>query len=343
MSRTVNIVSLETALPEHALGQAEVAAVAATLFSERNKDFARVAKVFETSGIKTRYSVKPIDWFREPHDWRDRTAAYLEGAQRLFADAARKAIRAAGLDAQDIDTIVTVSSTGIATPTLDARAFKELGFRQGVRRVPIFGLGCAGGAAGLGIATSLAASRPGHPVLLVVLELCTLAFRLDRLTKANVVATALFGDGAAACVLCASSEQDGGLASVEGAGDHIWTDTVDIMGWDVDPQGLDVIFSRAIPPFASVEAGPAVATILAQIGLKPADVDRFVCHPGGAKVIAALEQSLALTEGALDHERQVLASHGNMSAPTILFVLKRVLDAGLPDRVSSMPWDPASR
>ncbi len=336
LSPTIKLVSLETALPEYILPQAEAAALAASMFSDRNKDFPRLAKVFETTGIHTRYAVRPLDWFRHPHDWRDRTAAYLDGAQKLFVVAARKAIEAAGLEARDIDTIVTVSSTGIATPTLDARAFQDLGFREGTRRVPVFGLGCAGGVSGLSIAASLAASRPGSNVLLVVIELCTLAFRLDKPTKANIVATALFGDGAAACILHAeadgAAQQEGGLAVVEAAGEYTWADTLDIMGWNVDAQGFDVIFSRAIPPFAEARAGTAIAAILARAGLKTSDVDRFVCHPGGAKVITALEQSLALGSGSLDHERDVLAGHGNMSAPTILFVLKRVLHEGLPDR-----------
>ena len=193
-----------------------------------------------------------------------------------------------------------------------------------------------GGAAGLGIAASLAAAHPGRNVLLVVVELCTLSFRLDKLTKANVVATALFGDGAAACVLRADAPggapESDGLGIVEGAGEHLWADTLDIMGWNVDQHGLDVVFSRSIPTFAAANVGLAAASIVATMGLSLADVDRFVCRPGGAKVISALERAFNLSDGSLDHERGVLAENGNMSAPTVLFVLKKVLDAGLPNR-----------
>jgi alkylresorcinol/alkylpyrone synthase len=163
----------------------------------------------------------------------------------------------------------------------------------------------------------------------VAVELCTLAFRLDKLSKENIVATALFGDGAAACLLRAG---DTGIATVEMSGQHTWPDTLDIMGWDVDTEGFGVIFDRAIPPFAQTNIAPAISAILAPAGLGLGDVDRFACHPGGAKVIDALERALALGQGALDHERTVLAEYGNMSAPTALFVLERLIEAGLPSR-----------
>jgi alkylresorcinol/alkylpyrone synthase len=288
-----------------------------------------LARVFTGSGIHRRYAVRPIEWYFEPLGWPERTSAYLDGACQLFIDAATKALDAAGVGAADVDTVVTVSSTGIATPSLEARAAGCIGFRSDVERVPVFGLGCAGGVSGLSIASRLAQSRPGSVVLLVAVEVCTLAFRLDQLTKANIVATALFGDGSAACVLKVGEE---GIAAVEMSGQHTWPDTLDIMGWSVDPQGLGVIFDRAIPPFAEQHIGSAIAGILDRAGLGLADIDRFACHPGGAKVITALERALSLEQGALDHERTVLADFGNMSAPTALFVLERLIQAGLPSR-----------
>lgn len=329
VAHSAHLLSLATAVPDHVLLQRDVAAAAASIFSRRYTDFERLSRVFDTAGIHKRHAVRPLDWFFEPHGWPERTAAYLEGALRLFVDASRKALAAAGLKATEVDTIVTVSSTGIATPSLEARAFAEMGFRDDAHRVPIFGLGCAGGVTGLAVAAKLAQARPETNVLFIAVELCTLSFRLDELTKANIVATALFGDGAAACVLRAGKE---GLAAVEASGEHTWPDTLDIMGWNVDPQGFGVVFARAIPPFAEANMGPAVTGILGRSGLKPDDIDRFVCHPGGRKVIAALERALSLQQGSLDHERGVLSDYGNMSAPTVLFVLERVIQAGLPRR-----------
>jgi alkylresorcinol/alkylpyrone synthase len=322
-------VSVATAVPEHVLLQRDVASAASKIFSNRYSDFDRVSRVFTTAGIQKRHAVRPLEWFFQPHGWPERTEAYLEGGLELFVRAATKALDRAGLHARDVDTIVTISSTGIATPSLEARAFGVMGFRDDVRRVPVFGLGCAGGVTGLSLAAKLAEAQPGSVVLFVAVELCTLSFRLDELTKANIVATALFGDGAGACVLRAAEE---GIAEIEASGEHTWPDTLDIMGWSVDPEGFGVIFARAIPPFAEAHMGPAVMGILERAGLHRRDIDRFICHPGGKKVVTALERALTLEQGTLDHERSVLAEHGNMSAPTVLFVLERAIGAGLPNR-----------
>ena len=175
----------------------------------------------------------------------------------------------------------------------------------------------------------MAQARPGTNVLLVTIELCSLAVRHDELTKANIVAISLFGDGAAAVILRAG---DGGATRIENAGEHLWPDTLGVMGWSVDPQGFGVIFRRTIPDFVTAHLSPAVAQILAGMKLSMTDIDRFICHPGGAKVIVALEAALALDQGTLDCEREVIANYGNMSSPTILFVLEKARARGLPAR-----------
>lgn len=326
------MLALSTALPPHELRQAEVLRQAEALFEDRFPDFRRLKAVFRTTGIERRWSVRPFDWFAEPHGWPDRAQAFLQGAEDLFVEAAGRALADAGLGAGEVDAVVTVSSTGIATPSLEARVMTRLGFRPEVFRVPVFGLGCAGGVSGLAVAARLAEARPGTNVLFVAVELCTLSFRLDQLTSANVVATALFGDGAAACVLRAGGDA-AGLGTVGADASHTWPDTLDIMGWSVDPEGLGVIFAQSIPPFAEAHLGPAVAGMLERMGTRRETVERFVCHPGGTKVVQALERSLDLQGGELDHERAVLADCGNMSSPTVLFVLDRVLKARPPERM----------
>jgi alkylresorcinol/alkylpyrone synthase len=321
--------SLATASPPHELPQEQVIAAAAEILPNRFPAYVRLAPVFANAGIRTRQSVVPFEWFLEPQGWPERTRAYVEGGVELFAQAAEAALAEAGLSGADVDAIVTVSSTGIATPSLEARAMGRLGFRSDVARVPVFGLGCAGGVTGLSLAARLARAQPGSTVLFVCLELCTLAFRLDIPTKADVVAAALFGDGAAAAVLRAG---EGGFAEVAGEAEHTWPDTLDIMGWRVDPHGFGVIFAQSIPPFAARELRPAMDAMLARQRLSVADVDRFLCHPGGVKVIEALEGAFDLGQGALDVEREVLADHGNMSAPTALFVLERARRRGLAPR-----------
>src|SRR5215831_10340139 len=329
MHHTAALVSLATSVPPHQFQQNQILQVARGLMADRYPEFDTLSSLFANTGIRHRYGVKPIEWYLARRGWPERTQAFLQGAEVLFVDVARKAIARAGLAASDIDTVVTVCSTGIATPTLEARIAGQMGFRSDVARVPVFGLGCAGGVSGLAIAARLAQARPGTNVLLVALELCTLAVRHDTLTKANIVAASLFGDGAAAVVWRAG---DGGATRIEAAGEKLWPDTLGIMGWTVDPQGFGVVFQRTIPDFISENMRPAITEIVAGMELSIDDIDRFICHPGGAKVITALERALSLDQGALDHEREVIADYGNMSGPTVLFVLERARAQGLPPR-----------
>jgi alkylresorcinol/alkylpyrone synthase len=326
---TAALVSLATSVPPHVFLQKDVLAAAWDVFGDRFPEFERFSSIFSNTGIIKRHGVKPFEWYRQPRGWPERTEAFLEGAEALFVDVAEKALANAHLAGSDIDTVLTVCSTGIATPSLDARVARRMGFRSDVSRVPVFGLGCAGGISGLSIASRLAQARPGTNVLLVTLELCSLALRLDKLTKANIISVSLFGDGAAAIILRAG---DGGATRIENTGEHLWPDTLDIMGWSVDPEGLGVILRRTIPEFVTTQLKPAVLQILERMQLSLADIDRFICHPGGAKVINALEAALALDQGTLDHERQIIADYGNMSAPTVLFVLERARAKGLPAR-----------
>jgi alkylresorcinol/alkylpyrone synthase len=329
MNDTAALVALATSVPPHHFHQKQILQAAHGVMAGRYPEFETLSSLFDNTGIRHRYGVMPIEWYLERRGWPERAQAFLDGAEKLFVDVADKAIARAGLDAGDIDTVVTVCSTGIATPTLEARIAGRMGFRSDVSRVPVFGLGCAGGVSGLSMAARLAQSRPGSNVLLVALELCTLAVRHDELSKANVVAASLFGDGAAAAVLRAG---DGGPTRIEASGEKLWPDTLGVMGWRIDPEGFGVIFQRTIPDFVRERLGPAVDEIVAKMKFSVEDIDRFICHPGGSKVIAALERALSLEQGALDHEREVIADYGNMSAPTVLFVLERVLAQGLPPR-----------
>ena len=179
---------LATALPPHVLSQEAVEETARALFAPQYPQFDRLARSFRTGGVERRHSAAPLEWFAAPRGWQERNAVYLEAASALFEEAARAALADAGWQAGQVDVVVTVSSTGIATPTLEARCAAALGLRPDVLRVPVFGLGCAGGVSGLGIAQALAAARPGARVLLVVVETCTLAFRADRARKADIIA-----------------------------------------------------------------------------------------------------------------------------------------------------------
>lgn len=333
----VALLALARAVPETVLTQADAKELARRLFGHRTSAFERLAPVFDNAGIEKRHIVRPVEWYEGEHGWKTRNAVYLEAAEKLYVEAARKALDRAGVAAGEIDALVTVSTTGIATPSLEARVAGRMGFRNDVERLPIFGLGCAGGVTGLAAAARLAAAAPGRTILFVTVELCSTSIRLDKLSKANIVATALFGDGAAAVVLRSGAEA---AVEVEGGGEILWPDTLGIMGWDVEDPGLGVIFDRSIPPFVEENMAKAVTQILARVGRERDEIARFTCHPGGAKVVAALEQSLGLGEGALDHERAVLRDYGNMSAPTVLFVLERLLASGMPERTMLLALGP---
>ena len=317
------LISLATAVPEHVLETDDVMVEAIKIFSGRHEDFERMMPVYANSGIKTRYSSRPFEWFREDRGWPERSDAFLTGASKIFAEVSTKALDAAGLEADEIDSIVMISSTGIATPTIEARMMNALGFRDDVKRIPVFGLGCAGGIAGLSLAARLAAAEPGKNILVVVIELCTLTFRADEISKSNIIATALFGDGAAAAVVSTSAKN--AHAEIEFMGEHTWPDTVDIMGWRMDNEGFGAIFSRSIPELALRNLRPAADAFLACNELNFADVGAYSFHPGGAKVIVALETAFSLEQGSLQNERNILSGFGNMSAPTVLFVLEQGL------------------
>jgi len=335
--RPCSILSLATAVPPQVVEQHEAKARAREAFGGKKALFDRLAGVFDNAGIARRHIVAPQDWYMGDHGWRDRNDLYLEASQKMFVDAASAAIEKAGLEPHEIDGIVTVSTTGIATPSLEARVGPRMGLRSDARRVPVFGLGCAGGVNGLAIAARMANAEPGKTWLFVTIETCSISIRLDSNDPAAVVATALFGDGAAAAVLRSGEHS---LARITGSAEKLWPDTQRIMGWDVEDPGLAVVFDRAIPPFIESELAQAVDEMCASLGIQRADIDRFCCHPGGVKVIDAIETALGLNQGELNLEREVLRDYGNMSAPTVMFVLERLIERGLPKRVMMTAFGP---
>jgi len=337
MMQQCSLLSLATAVPPLVVEQAEAKARAREAFGGKKALFDRLAGVFDNAGIARRHIVAPQDWYMSGHGWHDRNQVYLEAAEQLFIDAATAAIEKAGLSPSDIDGVVTVSTTGIATPSLEARVATRLGLRSDVRRVPVFGLGCAGGVNGLSIASRLAAADPGSMWLFVTVETCSISIRLDSDDPAAVVATALFGDGAAAAIVTGGHHS---LARITGSAEKLWPDTLRIMGWDVEDPGLSVVFDRAIPPFIEEQLADAVDGMCAELGTSRDEIDRFCCHPGGVKVIDAIESALDLNQGELNLEREVLRDYGNMSAPTVLFILERLLERGLPGKVMMMAFGP---
>ncbi len=324
MSSLPRLLSVATAVPPYRLDQRDIMKRAARLFDGAFGDLDRLLGVFENAEIETRYSCVPIEWYMHDHGFAERNRLYLDNAVVLLERAASEAIDAAALAPQDIDVIVSVSTTGIATPSLEALLLERLPFRRDVQRLPIFGLGCAGGVLGLARAATCARALPHARVLFLVVELCALTFRPGDRSKSNLVATALFGDGAAAAVVAG----DGDGPAIVDWGEYTWPRSLEVMGWNVADDGFGVLFSRDIPALVRREMGAATKQYLARHGLALADIDSFVCHPGGAKVLDALEAAYGVANGGLGHARAVLREYGNMSAATVMFVLERALAAG---------------
>jgi len=291
------------------------------VFAGKEEQFDRLASAYGNAGIERRYSCVPIEWYEAEHGWKERNRIYLEHAIPLIQQAAETALDRAGLSTTDIDGIVTVSSTGLAVPSLDALLMERMAFRRDAQRLPVFGLGCAGGVLGISRAAALARAAPGEIWLLLVVELCGLTFRSADTTKSNIIATALFGDGAAAAVV--RCETDG--PAIDGWGEHCWPDSLDIMGWRIEDDGFGVQFSRDIPSLIESDFRPALDGFLGRHDVGVGNLGAFLIHPGGAKVLDALEQSLELEAGALVHSRAVLRDYGNMSAATVMFVIERAL------------------
>jgi alkylresorcinol/alkylpyrone synthase len=280
----------------------------------------------------------PLDWYTAEHTFGERNDLYIEQGLTLASEAITRALARAGLSPRHVDHVVFVSSTGIATPSLDAALANRLGFRGDVRRTPIWGLGCAGGAAGLARAREFAIAAPGSCVLLVALELCSLAFQRRERSKRNLVAASLFADGAAAVILstgpasssaiAASSARTGTTLAIEASASTLWPDTLDVMGWEIDGDGLHVVFSRDIPAIVRRWVRESVDCFLAAQGATLAAITHVVSHPGGMKVLEAYQEALSLPAAAFRHARDILRERGNMSSPTCLFVLERFLESG---------------
>lgn len=318
------IQAVATAVPSTRIDQESAVAFARQIFAEHIPDLERLLPLFTNSCVQTRYFAAPQDWFFTDHDLAERSALYVREATRLSAEAASKALTKAELVPKDVDYIIYVNTTGLATPSIDARLINTMRLRSDVRRTPIWGLGCAGGAAGLSHAHHYALAHPEARILVVATELCGLTFLPGDTSKSNLVATALFGDGAAAAVVVGNACEGPGL-DVLGTCSRFYADSLDVMGWSVLQQGLQVVFAQRIPEIVEKTAAEDIGGFLAGHDLKIADINAFLLHPGGTKVMEAYEKALALEPTQLALTRGILRDYGNMSSATVFFVLERYL------------------
>lgn len=331
--RDPRIIAVATATPPLAYRQSEIRAFAERHFDAILQEDRRLLEVFDHAAIGTRYLCVPLEWLGEKRGFAEKNERYIEHAVELGSEVTRQVLDRAGMSASDVDHVVFISSTGIATPSVDALIANRLGFRPDTRRTPVWGLGCAGGAAGLSRARDFALADPSARVLVVALELCSLTFLSSDISKRNLIACSLFADGAAAAVVAgAQSRRPGGnghaTLSMRASQSTLWKDTLDVMGWEVEDDGLRVVFSRSIPAIVLEHVRPSLEAFLSSHQLALGDVRHIVAHPGGVKVLHAYAEGLGLDTAALSHARDILYRYGNMSSPSCLFVLERFLEAG---------------
>ncbi len=324
MSAAPRLQSLAVTVPAVEIRQQDVAEAAGSVFYGRPDTFDRLRPIYANAGIERRFSSVPLSWYLRPHGWRERHDLFVGTAVDLLQRAATDCLDQAGVAPAEVDGIVAISTTGMTAPSLDARLLERMDFRRDVQRLPVFGLGCAGGVLGLSRTAALARAEPGSRWLLLVVELCGLTFRSNDQSNSNIVATALFGDGAAAALVSC----DAGGPTIVATGEHTWPTSLDVMGWQVEDDGFGVLFSRDIPALVRARYRAVTDSFLTAHGHTLDNIDAFVMHPGGAKVIDALQDALGLPAEALDSARTVLREYGNMSAATVLFVLHRVLQGG---------------
>lgn len=316
-----HIHSISSAVPEFKVDQSEALQTLAKVFNLIESDQSRIGRIFENTGINERYISAPQEWYLGPQTWSSKNKIYIETSVKLLKEVAIKSLEKAKWKAEEVDHILVISTTGIATPSLDAHLMAEMPFRQDVTRTPIFGLGCAGGLTGLTRASAIASAYPGSKVLLLVVELCSLSFQKEKLDKKSMIAAALFADGAAAVTI---STEPSDVKILDGA-ERTWPNTLDIMGWNVEDTGFSVVFSKSIPDLVSEKMSPLVKDFLNKNNTSLDEISKCVSHPGGAKVIDALESCFELKRGAMTESRETLLNYGNMSAPTILFALEKAL------------------
>lgn len=319
------ILSVATALPPHRLHQERARTEMARLTHGR-PEVERLVPVFDRSGVDTRYLVHPPEWYLEPRSFDERNREYRDRGLELAEQAARACLAEAGVGAHEVDYLFFVTTTGLATPSLDALLAARLGMCTGVRRSPLFGLGCAGGAGALSRARDVLAASPRSRALVVSVEICSLVFSRHAMTATDLIGVALFGDGAAAVLLGGDDAHTSGI-NIVATRTRLFPEAQHLMGWDFTSDGMRLVLSRDIPAFVSAELAPVVTAFVGEHGMSVHDVTHYVLHPGGPKVMSTYRSAFALPESAVRVARQSMRRFGNLSSASVLFMLHDVASA----------------
>jgi alkylresorcinol/alkylpyrone synthase len=302
------------ALPPNVVDQDAALDALTALFPAQDAESIR--GMVRRSGVERRHIVPTLDQVLGRMSFTERNRRYHEAAIDLASEACSRALAASGLAPDEIDVLIDVSCTGVSIPALDVSIAPRLGLRSDVRRVPITASGCAGGALGLCIAAAQA--QAGQRALVVAVELCSLSLVREDLTRTNLVASVLFGDGAAAAVVA----PHGPGPHIAAVGSHLIPDTRDVMGFDIGTHGLRIILQRELPAIVAEELPRVLVEFLSAHGCQAEEIDLHLVHPGGRRILEAYERSFNLGPDGLRHSRRALSSYGNLSSASILAVLQ---------------------
>jgi alkylresorcinol/alkylpyrone synthase len=325
------IAAVRSALPPHRYRQAELAEMVAELSAVDPGRRALLERLHANAGVDTRHTVLPLAEYGGLDGIGPTNDLYIERATDLGEQALRSALRAAGLAADEVDLLIVTSVTGVAVPSLDARLIPRLGLRSDIKRVPIFGLGCVAGAAGLGRLHDYLLAWPRHTAALLAVELCSLTVPLTRATTPDLVVSGLFGDGAVA--LLATGDQVAVASSgprVTASRSEVYPDSSDVLAWRLSSEGFRIVLTAELADVVEQHLRSSVVAFLGEHGLAIDDIRSWICHPGGPRVIDAVQHSLGLPDAALDLARRSLAAVGNMSSASVLHVLQQTMDSARP-------------
>lgn len=308
--------------------QSDVKKQALELFSENFPEANRLIFAFDNTEIKYRNFCKPLSYYAKPNTFEERNKEYLDIALNYSVQAAEDCIVKSGIAKEDITDILFVSTTGLATPSLDAMIINKMRLNQHVNRSPLWGLGCGGGVSGMAKANIVAKANPDAVVLLVAVELCSLTLIKSDYSKSNFIGSSLFSDGIAACIIKGDNHKNNNGVTYIGASSKLYYDSLEVMGWDFQDTGFKVLFSKDIPTFIHENIKADIDEFLTKHGLQINDIKNFIFHPGGKKVLDAYQDTLGIEGDFLKTTREVMNNYGNMSSATVLYVLEKFIHEG---------------
>jgi len=326
------IASVATVLPAHSYPQDVITSAIAPMITSDPGKLAILRRMHAASGVRTRHLVMPIERYLDPHSFTESNELFIEVAVELLGEAVHSALSTVGLREDEVDFVMFTSVTGISAPSIDGLLVSRLGLRTDVKRVPMFGLGCVAGASGIARVADYLAGHPRDVAVLVSVELCSLTFQRGDDSMANIVATGLFGDGAAAVVMVGAERAERMPVTgpdVIDSRSQLYPDTEDVLGFTAGETGFRIVLTAEVAGVVEKNFGADVAGFLAANDRTLADMDGFVAHPGGPRVLEAFQAALGLADDALENSWRSLAEVGNLSSASVLHILSAELDAGV--------------